>query len=80
MSLDFCKALDTVSKLERHRFDRWNTWWIRNWLNGCTQGVVANESVSKWKPVVLLRSQYWDQCCLVVTWTVGLVHAHQVCC
>ncbi|GAB0203528.1 hypothetical protein GRJ2_002818400 [Grus japonensis] len=52
------EAFDTVpynfllSKLGRHGFDGWTTWWIRSWLDGHIQRVAINGSMSRWKSVM----------------------------
>ncbi|KAK4831679.1 hypothetical protein QYF61_018676 [Mycteria americana] len=55
--LDFSKAFDTVShnilleKLAAHGLDGYTLRWVKNWLDGQAQRVVANGVYSSWQPV-----------------------------
>ncbi|GAB0204890.1 mitochondrial enolase superfamily member 1 [Grus japonensis] len=57
MSLDFSKALDTVShsipleKLVAHGLGRCTVRWVKNWLEGQAQRVVVNRVKSSWQLV-----------------------------
>jgi len=61
--LDCSEVFDTVphntllSKLEKYGYDGWTVRWLRNWLEGRSQRVVVNGSMSKWMLVTSCISQ-----------------------
>jgi len=63
MYLDVGKALDSVLhnilvfKLKRCGLDRWTTQQVRNFLDGYSQRVAVNNSMSHWRPVTSGISQ-----------------------
>lgn len=64
-----------VPKLDRHEFDRQTTQWVRNSLDGHTQTVSVNGSMSQWSQVSDSRGCYWGQSCftpLLERWMAGL--------